>query len=289
MTNRFPWLAIFWFTLATMLTSFWSWGRFQKSVERERSAAFQPPLSAITTTDPSQGHPLDPILDRARAIRQRLLNDVSDYTAILVKRERIGGKLANEERFDVKIRHVRQAETNSASLSVYLKFLPPNINAGREVIWVANRDDGKLQTYQFGIPISLLPSSTLAMLGNKYPMSEIGLLRMVDKLIEKGERDRSLGDCLVEIFEHQIVGDRTCQLIQVTHPNRESQFDFHIAQIFIDSELGVPIRYAAYLWPGSAGQAPPLEEEYTYLNLSLNTGLTELDFDPKNASYQFPK
>ena len=52
--------------------------------------------------------------------------------------------------------------------------------------------------------------------------------------------------------------------------------------------MNVPIRYAAYSWPKDPGGKPVLEEEYTYLDVKLNVGLGEIDFDPDNPGYDFP-
>jgi hypothetical protein len=247
-------------------------------------------ILAAQSAEPStrSSHPLDPVLRLAEEIRDYLDSDVVDYTATLVKRERVKGKLGKEEHMEVKIRNRRGDGESRVPLSTYLKFVPPSPNAGREVIWVESRDNGQLHSYQFGIPVKLAPTSALAMMGNKYPITEIGLLRLAEMLIERGKRDRELGICKVEVFEDQMVAGRACQLIQVTHDNRHAQYDFHIAQVYIDNELKVPIRYAAYLWPESAGESPPLEEEYTYSNLKLNVGLKDLDFDPENPEYRFP-
>lgn len=68
-----------------------------------------------------------------------------------------------------------------------------------------------------------------------------------------------------------------CTVLTVTHPVARPYFDFHIAQIFIDDELNVPIRYCAYSWPTSPGGEPVLLEEYTYQNLKTNIGLTDAD------------
>ncbi|MGN6136394.1 MAG: DUF1571 domain-containing protein, partial [Aureliella sp.] len=35
------------------------------------------------------------------------------------------------------------------------------------------------------------------------------------------------------------------------------------------------------------GDPPPLEEEYTYLDVQLNVGLKDIDFDPENPAYNF--
>jgi hypothetical protein len=78
-------------------------------------------------------------------------------------------------------------------------------------------------------------------------------------------------------------------LVEVTHPVRRPYFRYHIARIFIDDELQLPIRFASYDWPDEARGAPRLMEEYTYLNLKLNVGLTDWDFDYRNEDYAFRK
>ena len=64
-------------------------------------------------------------------------------------------------------------------------------------------------------------------------------------------------------------------------------FIFHLARIFIDDELNIPIRYEAYGWPSRTGDLPVLEEEYTYLDVKLNNGFTDDDFDIRNPNYGF--
>jgi hypothetical protein len=58
--------------------------------------------------------------------------------------------------------------------------------------------------------------------------------------------------------------------------------------LFLDNEFKVPIHFDAYLWPAQEGNgnedgdAPPLEESYTYQNLKLNNGFTAREFDSNN-------
>ncbi len=73
------------------------------------------------------------------------------------------------------------------------------------------------------------------------------------------------------------------------HPVPRRNFLFHLARIFVDDELGVPVRYEAYDWPREPGGAPELIEEYTYLDLKLNNGFTEADFDVRNPNYAFKR
>ncbi len=136
----------------------------------------------------------------------------------------------------------------------------------------------------------LKPDGTLAMQGNRYPITEIGLETLVVRLIEKGNRDKQNGspeECLVEFRKNAKINDRVCTMLQVSHPQPRDYYDFYIARIFIDDEYNVPVRYAAYSWPSRPGGGPELIEEYTYLNLKLNPGLTDQDFDYHNPEYNF--
>ena len=77
-------------------------------------------------------------------------------------------------------------------------------------------------------------------------------------------------------------------MIQIMHPVKRPYFEFYRAEIFIDRELNVPIRYAAWTWPPTGTDTPVLEEEYNYRDIRLNVGLTDRDFDPDNPTYNFP-
>ncbi len=229
------------------------------------------------------------ILKIARQMKSEMEKNVVDYTAKLIKRERINGKLRNEDTMRVKIRHARPDAQPPIPFSVYLTYLPPSASVGREVIWVSGQNNDKLLTHELGLNLKLPTGGFLAMNGNKYPITDIGMLNLADKLIEKGSEDVGRSDQDIKIIENQMVEDRPCQLIQITNPNQLPELDYHVAQIYIDNELAVPIRYAAYTWPTQAGDPPQLEEEYTYLEVQTNVGLTDADFDPANPDYKFPK
>jgi hypothetical protein len=251
------------------------------------------PAPAVVEVANTPGHPLDPALSLARDALARFESTVDDYTGTIIKRERINGSLSGEARMEFKIRtRKKEGDKLVRPLQVYLKFIDPWLSRGREVIWVENANDGKLVAHEGGLKnlvrVSLAPTDSLAMMGNKYPITEIGLAKLVEKLIEKGERDKKVGPCDVKIEEGFEVAGRHCQKIEVTHPTPDPRFDFHMAQIFIDTERLIPLRYAAYMWPDKPGSPPPLEEEYTYVDVKLNVGLKDSDFDPSNPAYKYP-
>lgn len=251
------------------------------------------PRPAVFPVDQREAHPLEPALEMAHDSLGHIRANIQDYTAVLVKRLRIDGELNDHDFLFVKIRN-RKTENGQVTTptGVYLRFLKPDSVKGREVIWVEGKNEGKLIVHEAGLKnllrVSLDPNGPLAMRRQRYPITEIGLERLVEKLIETGNRDRKHGECEVQIIDNAKVKDRVCTVVQVVHPVQRPHFDFCLARIFFDKDLKVPIRYTAWSWPVEKGGDPVLEEEYTYTNLKVNVGLTEGDFDPNSPEYNFP-
>lgn len=237
-------------------------------------------------------HPLDPALLFAQEKLDHLRKHVNDYEAVMIKQERIDGALLPAEYMSIKVRNRRERPNGRQPFSVYMRFLRPNAIKGREVIFVEGHNSDNLVAHEAGvlgmIRVNLAPRGTLAMRGNRYPITDAGIENLVEKLIERGTRDRAQGLCDVQFFENAKVMDRTCTMIQVKHEEEKEPLDFHIGRIYIDDEHQVPIRYEAYLWPEAGETELPLLESYTYAKLKINIGLTDQDFDPNNKDYEFP-
>ena len=237
-------------------------------------------------TAPTAGaHPLEPAIEMAKKAISNFRNTVTDYSCTIVKRERIDGKLGEHEYMFAKIRQ--------QPFSVYLYFLGPEAVKGQEVIWVDGRNDGNMFAHAgSGVramvgTVSLKPSSMLAMQGNRYPVTEIGMENLARRLVEVAEHDKQFGECEVNFYPNAKVNGRVCTCIEVKHPVPRRNFRFHQARVFIDDELTIPVRYEAYDWPQEQGGQPLLMEEYTYMNVKLNNGFTDDDFNPRNPSYKF--
>ena len=241
--------------------------------------------TAIPAAEASQHHPLWPAIQFAKQVQKNFDENVHDYTATLIKQERIAGQLTPEEICFVKIRN--------QPFSVYMDFLSPADKKGQEAIYVDGANEGKLVGHAGTPPKSYLgsvwikPTGPVAMFGQRYPITELGMANLGRRLIEVGENDMQYGECYVWHNENAKVGDRPCISITVMHPFKRTGFIFHIARIFIDKELMVPLHYESYDWPDKPGDPPPLLERYTYTNLKMNPGLTDADFDPKNPEYHF--
>jgi len=264
---------------------------------KERDELKEPLLRVAKATAPNpKAHPLGPALVFAREGLEKMQTAVEDYTCTLVKRERIKGKLLDYEYIFAKIRNRRVVDGKTTSpFSVYMYFLKPATVKGREVLYVEGQNEGKLVAHEGGaagryLPtVWLKPTGILAMRNQRYPITDVGIENLVAKLIERGESDQAKDrkDCEVTFTPNAKINKRSCTLLQIRHAKPSPGLDFHFAQIFIDDELQVPVRYAAYGFPEKEGERPPVLEEYTYLNLKLNVGLEDKDFDHENTDYRF--
>jgi hypothetical protein len=254
-------------------------------------------VARVTKANPN-AHPLDQALDLARYGREKIKSTIRDYTCTLVKRERVNGELLGYEYIFAKIRNPETVNGKvTKPFSVYMYFLKPSKFRGREVIYVKGKNDGKLVAHEGGAVGAMLPTvwldptSILAMRGQRYPIYDVGLRNLIDKLIEVGERDKAAGrkDCEVTFHEGAEIAGRVCTVMEIKSlkPDPTRKPDYYLARVFIDDELQVPIRYAAYGYPKKEGDKPPVIEEYTYCNLKLNVGLRDKDFDHKNKDYNF--
>ena len=237
-------------------------------------------------------HPLEQAIQVARAGLDFYRHNVRDYRAVFIKQECVGGRLANEERSLVKFRQGRVDGEKKIPQSVYMRFLEPKSASGREVIYIEGQNDGRLVAHEGGllnvIRANLVPTSRLAMRGNRHPITEFGIEQLILRLIEKGTRDLEFGDCQVEVDRNITINGHSGTEIRIVHPQRSDQFDFHVARIIIDDELNLPVGYEGYLWPEKGSTEPVLNERYFYTDLRLNVGLTDNDFDPDNPDYDYP-
>ncbi len=245
------------------------------------------------TAGPAQP-PLDVALRIARDGLARCRAEVQDYTATLVKRERVDGTLGEHDYMFLKVRNRKVVDGKLVQpLSVYLTYLRPASVKGREVIYVEGKNDGNLIAHEGGFKgrflptVPLPPTGIMAMRGQRYPITEIGIENLIVKLIERGETARQHADVTCTFRKNAKVKDRVCTVLEVNQPNRHPELDFYQAQVFIDDEFNLPIRYVAYDWPRRQGEAPQIIEEYNYIDLKLNVGLTDADFDPRNPQYNF--
>lgn len=237
-------------------------------------------------TQPSPGDvQADPIALARQAIAacQARYRQVNDYVCTFHKRERIGGHLTAP--------HIMTMKARSNPTSIYFKFQRPN--KGREAIYVAGRNGGKVIAHDVGLgklfagTLRLDPRGSMAMEDNRHPVTEAGIGSLIDTVARHWATELSPEESRLTFHPNVRVGNHPCTMIESVHPRKRPDFLFYMVKLYINHEHGLPIRFEAYDWPKHPGAAPELVEEYTYLNLRVNVGLRDGDFDPANPQYSY--
>ena len=251
-----------------------------------------PNAETVAQTRPSS---IAEVIELAREALASMEDSLNDYTAQFTKQERDNaGNLTEKTKMEVKIQsRLRNAE-NDAPMRIYLKFLAPETTAGREVIWAKDRYDAQMAVHDTSLVLSwktlwLEPTGMLAMTGQRFPIYEIGLTRLVEKLIERGQKDVGNPDVSVTITAGHPYDGRVTELIQATRSKPGGgEDDFSLAEIVYDPERKLVLSYRAFGWPENPNGDLPLLESYEYRDVRTNVGLTEQDFDVSNEGYNFP-
>lgn len=232
-----------------------------------------------------RSHPIDPALELMRECKRRYAS-VQDYTALFVKEERIGKVLLPPNYIRMKFRE--------KPFSVYFRWVQPE--TGKEAIYVEGKNDGKIITHGVGFTRALAgvmkvdPEGSLARKDNRHGIKEAGIGNLIDRIIARWEFERRYNETIVET-SHVRINGRPAYLVNTIHPgNDANKFAFHTFKLYVDKELMLPIRCEGYAFPSVPGrESGGLLESYTYLDLRINVGLTELDYSPKNPNYNFSR
>ncbi len=240
---------------------------------------FSTAAQVVTANAPVE-HSLQPVIRYARGIRDKV-DDIRDYTAVFAKLERHGNDL-EKTIINIKFR--------TEPFSVYMKFVKPH--KGREVIYVDGKNGGNLLAHETGFKslagtLSLNPTGSRAMKGNRHPITEFGMGKMVDILIDIWEADLKHDDVRVRYFPNAKIGTRECKVIQTWHPEPKPGIQFHMTRLFIDNQTKLPIRVQQLGFPTEKGGEPPIIEDYTYTQIRTNVGLRNIDFDTRNPKYDY--
>jgi hypothetical protein len=215
-------------------------------------------------------------LDQILRQSEQVLARVDNYTAILHKQERVMGKLLPAETVALKFKK---------PFRVYMKWVVEP-HKGREALFVQGTNENRLKGHAGGllgvVTLNLDPNGALAMKGNRHPITDTGLETLVAKLATNVRLGRANGELeVLDRGEETVFGRKTTRQEGVFPKAKANTYYCHRAVVNIDTELKVPIKVQLF------DEADELVELYGYEDLRLNAGLTEKDFDPSNADYDF--
>lgn len=231
--------------------------------------------------DQPKEHPLIPAIKMAKQ-SLAIMQQVNDYECQFTRRELVRNQLVSHTAL-LRLRH--------QPFSVYMKFQQPS--PGREVLYVAGKNQGKLLAHEAsGLSslvgtVSLSVNSPTVMAETRHPITELGMKRLLELVIQQWELESKYGEIDVKYYPNAKMGNAQCEVLEASHPRPRKQFKFHLTRLFIDKQTRLPVRVENYGFPPAPGQKPVLLEEYTYTNVKVNNGLKDSDFDQRNPKYSF--
>lgn len=198
-------------------------------------------------------------------------SSVEDYSAILLKQERIENELMPVQTIKLYFKK---------PFSVYMKWIKKPNKGVKAVFRKGHNEDKALVRvgiFGFHRTFRMDPLDEKLMKDNRHPITEAGIGSFIDmllKIIREAEKNGELR--LVYRGEYNI-SDHTVHKIEAILPeDKEKGYYCYRAIIGIDKQNGLPIMVEIYLWDNL------LYERYIYSELELNIGVEESIFESLN-------
>jgi hypothetical protein len=227
------------------------------------------------TPAPPAADPLDQPLRYIAEARQAY-QGVRDYSCLFIKRERVKGQLQTENLIAMSVR--------TQPFSVHLRWLAPRPLVGQEVAYVAGRNNGMMRAKGAGLRgavgfVSLDPRDPRALEGSRHTIVEAGIGNLIERFGEGYELDRRSDRTQVRMAEYEY-NKRRCNRVETIHLDAPGPAGgFYRSVIYFDKEHKLPVRVENYDWPRQGTQSGgDLLEEYSYIDLRFNVGLTDQHF-----------
>jgi len=204
---------------------------------------------------------------------------VRDYTALFHRRERIDGEWRSEEISFLKFQR---------PFKVYMRWLS-GPSEGREAVYVEGANQNKVVIYEpRGLSrfftFLLDPGSWRILKDSRYPFTEIGIGRLIERIGRDARRAWARGELrLVDHGRTKFMGRDVRQIEGILPQDQRAGYDSYRMVLRIDEENRLPVQASLYDWDNA------ITGEYTYRELRLNPELKETDFDPSNLAYHFPR
>jgi outer membrane lipoprotein-sorting protein len=201
---------------------------------------------------------------------------VDHYTATFLSQERVDGELGPMQRLVLKFKK---------PFKVYLRWLTGK-HEGRQALYPAGVDGNelwvRLPMLVGAVTVSLDPQGPRARKGSRHPITDVGIGRLLDFISDNAERGLQRGELTIEDGGQHATFDRPTRRFILHFPSDPAKGYYCMtALIDVDREHRLPIYADIFDWDGQ------LIERYGYVDLRLNPGLTDADFNAKNPAYGF--
>ena len=202
--------------------------------------------------------------------------NVTSYTAVFHKQQRVAGKLLPEETIFLKFRKPS---------SLYMKWVKAPYR-GSELLYVPGWNEDRIRAHRGGIlrfiTRNLDPRDPGLMADNLRPVTSTGIGYLLEIVAINVRKALSAGELGFSERGTETVYGRSTRVLHMAFPKEKAKdYDGWRFVINQDVESKLLVRIRVY------DLDDQLVENYAYENLDLGARLADADFDPKNPAYRF--
>lgn len=207
----------------------------------------------------------------------RFLQATSRYAAKFTQQVHKDGELLDPEEIELKVQH--------EPFAVFMEW----DKDGQQALYVEGEHDNKLlvhPTRGFGRlrKVWILdPDSGLAKRGSLRPVTEIGLLNLVDLLLGFHREHLLCSKCVAQPAE---VGEFGSTQYTLTFDGPHENPYYARTDLWVCNERHLPLRIENYSWTDD-DRVGPLLESYHYTDICTEDCVVDADFDRDNEAYKF--
>jgi outer membrane lipoprotein-sorting protein len=239
-------------------------------------------IGAVQAEEPDWFDDTDPraaallgLIDGAKNAEAKL----QDTTFTFSLQEYWGKKMQAPQTIEVKFRRPHHT---------YMRWVD-DVHPGRHLLYKQGWNDGRIRVKPSGwLPVlNLDPRGMIAMRGSRHSALETGFSFMVGKFSGDSARVLANPDLHLTFADYgtkKLDGaDAHCFDVKLPK-DQDPGLYAHRLNVCVNLSTGLPATIK--IWDAEDGEVQ-LVGEYGYLNVRVNPGLTDMDFDPENPDYPF--
>ncbi|MEW6358084.1 MAG: DUF1571 domain-containing protein [Planctomycetota bacterium] len=202
--------------------------------------------------------------------------EIKDYTGTFTKREFLRGELRDTEVMFLKFRQ--------EPLSIYAKWIG-EAHKGREAIYVKGKNKDRVVGHEYIGPLNVSVAMDVhgreARKNARSPITEGGMINSIRTFIRYVEMGKQNRDGRLRYLGSETFDGRQVHVILRILDERPD-YPAYLTFLYIEKERLLPVKSVGYDWDHK------LLWLYTTVDLKLNVGLSDKDFDPDNDGYNYP-
>lgn len=220
----------------------------------------------------------------------RYMKNLDDYTVNFHRQERIDGDMKQQQSIAMKVQH-------TPDFAVYMNWQTGD--RGRQVLFSDDYDDGCMVVKFGGIKrflpaVRLDPHSSLAKAESRYPITEAGVLGMIEQILDHRQADlkRGHGVSCVRLTDDEFDGHQ-CYRFLLTYDDPKFNAVYRKSILLVDSRRHIPLMVRNFTWAtdseglsDSELDEATLIENYSFTRLDMASKLAGKDFSRDNPKYR---